>query len=89
MLNVGAMGLEGSVPACLFNNTKLYQLSASGNKLTGSIPEVLYTQNLTILDLSHVRGEPGHHCSCVELDRLNRLRWGWRADQGHYRTQTV
>ena len=56
MLNVDGMGLEGPVPACLFNETALYQLSASGNRLTGSIPEVLYTQNLTILDLSYVRG---------------------------------
>ena len=65
MLNVGAMGLEGSVPACLFNYTALYQLSASGNSLTGSIPEILWSQNLTILNLSQVRGDEGHHACCV------------------------
>ena len=57
MLSIGGLGLEGRLPACLLRNSRLYQLSARDNNLTGDIPPIFgSTDSLQILDLSGVGG---------------------------------
>lgn len=56
MLQLGALGLAGPVPACLFDgNSTLVQLSAAYNQLSGPLPDAFKDSELAMLNLAGVR----------------------------------
>ena len=59
MLQLGRLGLTGSLPSCLFNaNSSLLHFSASRNQLEGSIPNA-FTATSSRLQLLNLEGVSG------------------------------